>query len=485
LSASTITRLNEPSAIKTELAERKLYRFIEQVWPTIEPKEPFIGGWHIEAVCEHLQALAGREIRNLLILIPPRHTKSLTASVCFNPWVWIRRPELRFMYASYSASLSQEHSVLSRRVITSEWYQRRWGSRYKLTTDQNVKSHYENSKRGYRLSTSIGGTVTGHGADFLGLDDPHSLGDVHSDAARSSVHQFYQKVWHSRLNSPKTGCRFCIMQRGHQDDIASRMIDTFDYEVLLLPTEYDPKRSTVTSIGFKDPRTKAGELLCPERKGQQEVDEDKAIKGRDFETQDNQNPQPEEGVMFKRAWFKVVDALPVKGRLRTARFWDCAATESKPGKDPDWTVGTKLSKFEDGMFYVEDVVRGRWTPGVVDATILRTAQMDGRQVKVREEQEPGASGKSVIANHVQLLAGYDYAGKVPSGAKTTRWRPFAVQAEAGNVALLRGEWNQNWLQEIAGVPDAAHDDQADSMAGAFEDVAIARRKARVVETKEI
>ena len=484
MSASTITRLSEPSEIKTELAERKLYRFIEQVWPTIEPKEPFVGGWHIEAICDHLQAMAERQIRNLLILIPPRHTKSITASVCFNPWVWIRRPELRFMYASYSASLSQEHSVLSRRVITSEWYQRRWGSRYKLTTDQNVKSHYENSKRGYRLATSVGGTVTGHGADFLGLDDPHSLGEVHSDAARTSVHQFYSKVWHSRLNSPKTGCRFCIMQRGHQDDIASRMIDMFDYEVLLLPTEYDPKRSTVTSIGFTDPRTKAGELLCPERKGQCEVDEDKAIKGRDFETQDNQNPQPEEGVMFKRAWFKVVDALPVKGRLRTARFWDCAATEVTPGKDPDWIVGTKLSKFEDGMFYVEDVVRGRWTPGIVDTTILRTAQMDGRQVKVREEQEPGASGKSVIANHVQLLAGYDYAGKSPSGAKTTRWRPFAVQAEAGNVALLRGEWNQNWLQEIAGVPEAAHDDQADSVAGAFEDVAIARRKARTVGIRE-
>lgn len=389
------------------------------------------------------------------------------------------------MYASYSGGLATEHAVLSRRVIESDWYQERWGSSFRLTTDQNIKTHYENTKRGYRISTSVGGTVTGHGADFLGLDDPHNLESIHSDASRVGVTQFYKKVWHSRLNDPKTGCRFCIMQRGHQDDIASYMIDEFGYDVLMLPTEYDPKRSKVSVLGFKDPRTKVGELLCSGRKGQAEVDEDKRIKGRDFETQDNQNPQPEEGVMFKRAWFSVVDAMPVKGRVATARFWDCAATEVKPGRDPDYTVGTKLSKFDDGMFYVEDVVRGRWSPRTVDDTILKTSRMDGTKVKVREEQEPGASGKSMIAIHTRMLAGHDYAGRVPSGPKTTRWRPLAVQAEAGNVVLLRGEWNQAWLQEMTSVPESKHDDQADSVAGAFEEVVFGRKKARLATVREV
>mgnify|MGYP003631590529 CR=1 FL=1 len=477
--------LRERSKIKTELAERRLYKFVEQVWPTVEPTTPFQAGWHIEAVCDHLEGLAKRQIRNLLILIPPRHTKSLTSSVCFNPWLWIREPSSRFMYASYSGGLSTEHAVLSRRVIESDWYQERWGSIFKLTTDQNIKTYYENTKRGYRISTSVGGTVTGHGADFLGLDDPHNLEKIHSEVERINVYQFYKKVWHSRLNDPKTGCRFCIMQRGHQDDIAARMMGEFGYEVLMLPTEYDPKRSTVTSLGFKDPRTEAGELLCPERKGALEVAEDKRIKGRDFETQDNQNPQHEEGMMFKRSWFQIVDAMPVKGRVSTARFWDCAATEPRPGKDPDYTVGTKVSKFEDGLYYVEDVVRGRWSPRIVDETIYNTAAMDGRVVKVVEEQEPGASGKSVIANHTQMMAGFDYEGKAPSGAKTTRWRPFAVQCEAGNVRLKRAEWNQDWLQEMGTVPEARHDDQADSVAGAFEKVALGRKKARLADTQEM
>ena len=474
----------ERNQVKTELAERKLHKFVQQVWPVIEPTAPFVDGWHIGAVCEHLEAVINRDIRNLLILIPPRHTKSLTASVCLNPWAWIKSPGSRFMYASYSTGLSTEHAVLSRRVIDSDWYQERWGSGYRLTTDQNVKTNYENTYRGYRISTSVGGTVTGHGADFLGLDDPHNLNETHSEVSRIRVHEFYRRVWHSRLNDPKTGCRFCIMQRGHQDDLAGRMIEEFGYEVLMLPTEYDPKRSTVSSIGFKDPRTEQGELICENRHGKKEVEEDRGIKGRDFETQYNQNPQPEEGLMFKRAWFRVVDVLPVKGRVATARFWDCAATELRPGKDPDFTVGTKLSKFEDGTFYVEDVVRGRWSPHVVDETIVKTAQLDGPKVKIREEQEPGASGKSMIAIHTRMLAGYDYAGRAPSGAKTTRWRPVAVQAEAGNVVLLRGEWNQAWLQEITTVPDSKHDDQADSVAGAFEEVVFGRRKARLAMVRE-
>lgn len=476
---------NELKRVKTELAERRLYKFIEQVWPVIEPTTPFQHGWHIEAICDHLEAVASRQIRNLLILVPPRHTKSVTSSVCFNPWVWIHDPSSRFMYASYSSGLATEHAVLSRRVIECDWYRERWGNRFNLTTDQNIKTHYENTKRGYRISTSVGGTVTGYGADFLALDDPHNLEKIHSDVERINVYQFYKKVWHSRLNDPKTGCRFCIMQRGHQDDIANYMQHEFGYEVLMLPTEYDPKRSTVTSIGFKDPRETEGELLCPNRKGQTEVDDDKRIKGRDFETQDNQNPQPEEGMMFKRAWFQFVDVMPVKGRVSTARFWDCAATEPTRGRDPDYTVGTKVSKFDDGMYYVEDVVRGRWSPRTVDDTIYQTAVMDGKDVKIVEEQEPGASGKSVIANHTQMLAGFDYAGKPASGAKTTRWRPFAVQAEAGNVRIVRAEWNQEWLNEMGTVPESRHDDQADSVAGAFEKVALARRKARVAIAKEM
>ena len=450
----------------------------------IEPATLFVGGWHLDAVCDHLEAVTRGAIRNLVILIPPRHTKSILTSVCWPVWDWIAHPAHRFLFASYSAGLSTEHAVLSRRILDSPWYQARWGKRFRLTTDQNVKTHYENTKRGVRISTSVGGTVTGHGADFLVLDDPHNLDAIHSETSRAAVHNFYTKVWHSRLNDPKTGGRVCIMQRGHMDDLAGHMVEAFGYEALMLPTEYDPVRATVTSLGFTDPREAPGDVLCPDRFGPAEVAEAKRILGRDFETQHNQNPQPEAGLLFKRAWFKLVDALPAQGRLKTCRGWDCAATEPKLGTDPDYTVGTKIAHFSDGLYYVEDVIRGRWSPGVVDQTIRQTAELDGPRVRIREEQEGGHSGKNVIASHTRMLAGYDYQGQPATGAKTTRWRPFAVQAEAGNVRLLTGAWNQAWLEELTSVPAARHDDQADSAALAFEAVALGYRAASVARTRE-
>ena len=330
----------------------------------------------------------------------------------------------------------------------------------------------------------MSGTVTGHGADFLVLDDPHNLEAIQSEVSRAAAYEFYTKVWHSRLNDPKTGGRVCIMQRGHMADLAGHMLETFGYEALMLPTEYDPARSTVTSLGFTDPRDAAGALLCPARFGPAEVVEAKRILGRDFETQHNQNPQPEEGLLFRRAWFPVVDALPAVGRVTTCRGWDCAGTEARPGTDPDYTVGTKIAQYRNGLFYVEDVVRGRLSPAVVDQTILATAQQDGRHVRIREEQEGGHSGKNVIASHTRMLAGYDYQGVSPSGPKTTRWRPFAVQAEAGNVRLLKGAWNDAWLQELTSVPAATHDDQADSAAVAFEAVTLGHRAAYTTRTRE-
>ena len=469
--------------VRAVLAERDLEQFVLEAWAIIEPETPFTGGWHIGAICEHLQAVTARQIRDLLVLVPPRHTKSITVSVCWPAWSWIHRPGDRFLFASYAAGLSVEHAVLSRRVIESDWYQTFWHDRFQLTTDQNVKSHYENSERGYRITASLGATVTGRGGDYLVLDDPHNLDEIHSERARVQVVEFYRSVWHNRVNDPKTGCRVCIMQRGHEDDLAGHMAEDFGYEVLRLPMEYDPARARVTTIGFRDPRTEPGELLCPERFGVEEVEAAKRVMGPDYQTQYNQDPQPYEGVLFQRDWFKTVKVLPNEGMGRGVRFWDCAATEMAPGKDPDWTVGTLVVRHEtSGIFYVTDLVRLRATPGEVDATILKTAQLDGQAVRIREEQEPGSSGKSVIAAHTRMLAGYLYKGVPATGAKTLRWRAFAAQCQAGNVKLLEGEWNRAWLQEMCSVPMARHDDQADSVAGAFNEIALGRKHARVVKT---
>jgi predicted phage terminase large subunit-like protein len=463
-----LCRMLEPErAAPHAECDLSLRAYLEAMWSIVEPETPFVPGWHLDAICEHLT-------------VPPRHTKSLCTSVAWPTWAWTRWPELRFLYASYSGSLSTEHAVLSRRVINSHWYQERWGGLFDLTTDQDVKTHYENTRRGYRISTSVGGTVTGHGGDFIVCDDPHNLEEIYSETVRRGVIKWYRQVWSSRLNDPKRGCRVVIMQRGHEQDLAGELIEA-GYEHLNLPTEYEPTERR-TLIGWADPRTAPGDLLCPARFGPEEVAAAKSNMGSQaYAAQHQQRPVPEGGGMFKREWFKIVEAAPIKAAR--CRFWDCAGSEAAAGSDPDWAVGTREARDDDGLYYIEDVERVRMLAGALDTLIWQTALLDGVEVRVREEQEPGSSGKAVIESRTKRLAGFDYAGVRSTGEKSIRWRPLAVQAEAGNVRLVRGAWIKAWLDEICAVPFASHDDQADSASGAFSELAL--NGAPAMSVKEV
>src|SRR5690606_37556198 len=142
--------------IRTLKAERHLRDFVKQAWHVVEPATTYQHNWHIDALCDHLEATLPGDIRNLLVTMPPRAMKSLTISVFFPAWAWIHKPELRFLYASYAQSLSTEHSQLTRMVIESDWYQARWGHIYQLADDANLKTRFSNTKRGYRVATSVG-----------------------------------------------------------------------------------------------------------------------------------------------------------------------------------------------------------------------------------------------------------------------------------------------------------------------------------------
>lgn len=158
-------------AVKFQLlsqqAESSLHEFIKQAWPYMEGQTPFIDSWHIQAISEHLEACYYRQIKNLLINIPPRSSKTSLISVAFPAWVWLHNPEEKFMYASYANSLAVEHSLKCKRLIESEWYQERWGHIYQLSKDQKTKSFFDNNKTGYRNSTSVGASATGKGASIL------------------------------------------------------------------------------------------------------------------------------------------------------------------------------------------------------------------------------------------------------------------------------------------------------------------------------
>jgi predicted phage terminase large subunit-like protein len=176
--------------------------------------------------------------------------------------------------------------------------------------------------------------------------------------------------------------------------------------------------------------------------------------------------RPAAGMFFQRSWCEVVDAAPAG--LSVVRYWDLAATPKIEGNDPDWTIGLKLGKSADGTYYVLHVARLREAPAGVEAALKNTAAADGRAVRVGLPQDPGQAGKSQAAYFVKQLHGFTVSTARESGGKVTRFGPVSSQARAGNVKFLRGPWLDDVFVTLEGFPDAAHDDDADALSGAFE-----------------
>lgn len=184
-----------------------------------------------------------------------------------------------------------------------------------------------------------------------------------------------------------------------------------------------------------------------------------------------------EGMTFKRADLEdnVIKEAELPDRLQRLRYWDLAATEVPKGKkardmnDPDYTVGLLLARGADGKYFVEDVARGQWSPETIEKVIGSIARNeDGKGVKIRMEQEPGAAGK-IVGSHYrrQVLDGFDF-GMIPSsGSKEVRASLVAARVEAGDVSLVEGEWVEEFVDELAEFPNGLHDDQVDALSGAY------------------
>ena len=205
-------------------ASRSLDDFTKAAWHVIEPGTPYVDGWHLTAISEHLEAINKGHIRNLLINIPPRHMKSIQVAVMWPVFTWINRPDFRWLFASYAGSLSVRDSLKCRRLIESPWFQDLWGDRFQLTGDQNAKTFFENDHSGYRFATSVGASTTGHGGDCIVVDDPHNALEANSDAMRESTLEWWDQAMSTRLNNPKTGAKVVVMQRLHEKDLSGHIL---------------------------------------------------------------------------------------------------------------------------------------------------------------------------------------------------------------------------------------------------------------------
>lgn len=338
--------------------EEDLYKFLKNSWKYIDSSE-FTEGWPIQAVAEHLQAVADGQIRRLIINIPPRCAKSSLTSVAFPAWVWAQPPRLwtptagpgvQFLHASYAQQLSLRDSVKCRRLIESPWYQTLWGDRFKLTGDQNTKTRFDNDRNGSRLSTSVGSALTGEGGSIIVVDDPNAAQEAYSEATIASTIEWWDGALSTRLNDPKTGAFVIIQQRLSEQDLTGYIMskDRGDWTHLCLPMRYEWQRHSHTVLGINedgedilwdDPRgldddgdplvsinddgerfpvsidaqieldNREGALLWPGRFGEREVEIlERQMGPWTAAGQLQQRPEPKGGGVIKREWWQPWDS---------------------------------------------------------------------------------------------------------------------------------------------------------------------------------
>lgn len=451
--------------IEREYCRRSLANFVKRAWPVYDPSSPLVYGWHIDAICEHLEAVTRGDFNRLLINIPPGCMKSSLVNVLWPCWEWgpMGLSHYRYISAAHEQGLAVRDNRAMRRVVQSDWYQALWPM--VIASDQNQKTYFENEDTGFRQACAVS-SMTGRRGHRVLWDDPLSAEQANSDAHRETALRELQETLPSRYVDPEKSANVIVMQRLHERDPSGFILEnSLGYVHLCLPMEYEPERKCVTPI-FEDPRTKDGELLFPERFTREVVERDKrtmteyAVAG-----QFQQRPAPRGGGFLKASALEIIERPPFI--QKTVRFWDKAGTQDGGA----FTAGVKMGKTKNGQYIVLDVVRGQWSALERESRIKQTAQIDGTECHVWIEQEPGSGGKESAESTIRNLSGFTIKAERVTGDKMTRAEPYAAQVEAGNVLLVRAEWNKDFIGEHETFPSGKYKDQVDAAAGAFNKLA--------------
>ena len=440
--------------VRAAKAERSLIEFIRQAWHIVEPSRPFVDGWHIHAVCEHLEAVSRGEITNLIINVPPGHMKSLTVCVFWPTWDWIRNPHLRWLFASYASTLSIRDSVKMRDLIESPWFAERWGDRLALT--KRLEWHLGNNRTGFRLASSTGGVGTGERVHRAVNDDLLRANDAHSQAMRKQAVEHLQAM-STRGVGPGEFAQVLIMQRLHEHDPAGWLLSEQpgEWEHLCLPAEFDPSRRVTTSIGWTDPRTEAGELLWPAQYPREEIERIKrALGSYKASGQLQQQPAPEGGGIFNLDWFGRYKTPPASFSL----IWQSWDTAFKKGEANDYSVCTTWGMAGNAI-YLLDVWRKRAEfPELKRAVTSLAAKWKPSAVLVEDK----ASGQSLL-QELRNGTSIPLLPIQPDGDKVARAYAVTPTIEAGRVFLPESApWLMDYETELALFPNAANDDSVDS-----------------------
>jgi predicted phage terminase large subunit-like protein len=492
-----LTALHNPLSIQRELNNRHLYHFIKYFWSEVS-NDAFIDNWHVSYICEELEIVIYRVANNqkrlydLLINIPPGMTKTILVMIMLPVWCWTKWYWMRFITGSYAADLSLESAEYSRDLIRSDKFKQMYPE-LGIKEDKDNKSNYKVIKKiwgrpnkvpqqlngGNRFSTGVGGKLTGFHGHVLLVDDPIDPNKAVSEVELRKSNRWISQTLSTRKTDKTIVPTIMIMQRLHQDDpsghllINPRLMKKIKH--ICLPGEirnYHKKLNPPELAQYY-----IDELLDPKRLNWETLDDMEAMLGQyGYAGQVGQDPTPPGGGMFKVDHFQYINSMPMDVTLMASvRYWDKAGSQGAGC----YTVGVKMHRTVNGKLIVSDVKRGQWATEERERIIRETAEVDGQNVQIYYEQEPGSGGKESAEATTRNLLGYSANPDKPSGDKIFRADPFSVQVNNGNVLLLRGEWNHDYVEEFRFFPFSTYKDQVDASSGGFSKL-VAKREARVI-----
>lgn len=445
------------SSVLEALLRTDLASFIEKCFMSIDRSQNYVRSWHIEVIADYLQKCERGEITRLIINLPPRSLKSLCATVAFPAWLMGRDPNRRIITVSYAEDLSNKHARDCRSVMDSAWYKDTFRST-RINPNKRTENEFETTKGGYRLSTSIGGTLTGRGGSFIIIDDPLKPQDALSDNKRNNCNQWYDNTLFSRLDNKETGCIIVVMQRVHLDDLVGYVQNNEEWTVLNLPA-IAKKPEEYRLLNGKIFTRSVGQVLNPALESRFTLDKIKAnIGSYNFSSQYQQEPIPSSGNIINFDWFKYYDTIPEAKRWdKVIQSWDTGMTAHDGS---DYSACITIRDIDRQNFYILDVYRAKLDFPSLKKKILEMKEKYQADKVVIEDK---GAGMSMIQQLQSECCFYTVAYK-PEGSKEDRICAQSALIEAGAVHIPpNARWIDNFRNEVISFPYGRNDDQIDAL----------------------
>jgi len=433
--------------------------FAARCFYELNPQTELGVNWHLRVIAAKLAAVRRGQIRRLIINLPPRHLKSLMASIAFPAWCLGLDPSAQILCISYAGELADKLARDCRSIMLSRWYRRIFPTR--LAPHRQAVQEFITTANGYRLATSNGGVLTGRGADIILIDDPLKPEEALSDAQRQAANEWFSHTLYSRLNDKRKGAIVIIMQRLHEDDLVGHVLAQEPWEVVCFPAiaEEDEVHRIETVFGPRTFTRRRGEALHPHREPLDTLDRIRRTIGEyNFAGQYQQSPAPLGGGLVKAHWFKRFGEKERPESFdRVVQSWD---TANKATELSDFSVCTTWGVKGKELFLIGRFRRRLEYPALKRAVREQQSLYNATEVLIEDK----ASGTQLIQ---ELIADgcYGVTRYLPTTDKIMRLNAQTAIIENGFVHIPEAApWLAEYLHEMTVFPRGKHDDQVDSTA---------------------